>query len=70
VSSHEPHIDQSGVPDEELSNFERVLLRELASGEHKSFGARSQIACDFIRTVVERSVREHERRIGIRHRKA
>ena len=55
------------LSDEELSHLERSYLRELSGRDELSMGHRTRLATNFVRAVVERSIREHERRIGIRH---
>lgn len=60
-------FDPDTATDEELADAEREILRELARGDGTSFSQRQRLAFAFIRTVVERSVRENERRVGARH---
>jgi hypothetical protein len=57
----------SGVSDQVLEEAERELERDLADSRGRTYAQRQAIAWAYVRVLVERKVRESERRAGIRN---
>jgi hypothetical protein len=55
---------------DELEIAEKSILRTLSHDELTSYGERQRLSLIFIRLVLERSLRETERKLGLRHPRA
>ena len=59
-------VDLHAVSKNSLEDAERALLRELGDVRGLSYAQRQAIALNLLRVMLERQIREAERRIGYR----
>ena len=61
-----PNSDAYTAPSDQLELQARSIERDLFSTD-MSYGERQQLALMLVRVLLERSLRETERRLGLRH---
>jgi hypothetical protein len=62
-------LEMALVDDQALENAERDLRRSLDDQRGRSYGERQALVLAYVRVVVERQIRETERRLGLRGRR-